>query len=129
MGKFVRAAAVVAALGFASATTAHAQGLPAGVTQEQFDKGKAVYSGTGLCYACHGPKAEGVVGPKLVNRDAVGWWHSDGSIAGIAKFVAAGVAKEQAKSGIMMPAKGGNAKLTDEDVQAVSAYIYAISRK
>ena len=88
-----------------------------------------MYSGTGLCYACHGPKGEGVVGPKLINRDAVGWWHSDGSIAGIAKFVTAGVAKEQAKSGIMMPAKGGNAKLTDADVQAVSAYIYAISRK
>ncbi len=129
MGKHVRVAAVVAALGFAAATSASAQALPAGVTQEQFDKGKAVWSGSGLCFACHGMKAEGAVGPKLTNRDATGWWHSDGSIAGIAAFVTAGVVKEKAKSGILMPAKGGNAKLSDEDVKAVSAYVYAISRK
>lgn len=129
MGKSMRVTAIIAALAFANAATAAAQGLPAGVTQEQFDKGKAIYSGAGLCYACHGAKAEGAVGPKLTERDAAGWWHSDGSQAGIATFVAAGVAKEKAKSGIMMPAKGGNAKLTDDDVKAVAAYVYAISRK
>ena len=129
MGKFVRAAAIIAVFGFASASSAEAQALPAGVTQAQYDKGKAVYGGAGLCYACHGAKGEGVVGPKLVAREASGWWHSDGSVEGIAKFVTAGVAKEQAKSGIMMPAKGGNSKLTEEDITAVSAYVYAISRK
>jgi len=129
MDKFVRAAAIIAVLGFAGASSAEAQGLPAGVTQAQYDKGKAIYGGAGLCYACHGAKGEGVVGPKLVGRETVGWSHSDGSIDGITKFVTAGVAKEQSKSGIMMPAKGGNAKLTDEDLTAVSAYVYAISRK
>lgn len=119
----VRVASAFTALALAAAAQAHAQAPSA----EEIEKGKAIYKGAGLCYACHGANGEGAVGPKLTEREG-SYWHSDGSWDGITKFVTAGVAKEQAKSGIMMPAKGG-AKLSDADVKAVSAYVYAISRK
>lgn len=111
----------------AGAVPAFAQALPAGVTQEMVDKGKAVYGGAGLCYACHGPTGMGTVGPKLVEREG-GFWHSKGTYPELVTFITNGVAKEQSKSGVMMPAKGG-AKLSDDDVKNVAAYIYVISRK
>ncbi len=120
----VRVASAVAALALAVTVQANAQAPSA----EEIEKGKAVFKGAGLCYACHGANGEGAVGPKLIEREGAGFWHSNGSWDGIATFIAAGVTKEQSKSGIMMPAKGG-AKLSDADVKAVAAYVYSISRK
>jgi mono/diheme cytochrome c family protein len=87
--------------------SAHAQAkLPAGVTQEMVDKGKAIFTGSGNCYACHGQNAQGM----------------------IAEYVKAGVTKEQSKSGIPMPPRGGS-KITDDEVNLVAAYVYSLSHK
>jgi mono/diheme cytochrome c family protein len=102
-----------------------AQALPAGVTQAMITKGKEVYSKSGLCYACHGPEGKGLVGPNLT--DDV-WLHSKGGFEEIVQSVAVGVTKEQSKSGVPMPAKGG-ASISDEDVRAVAAYVWSISHK
>jgi mono/diheme cytochrome c family protein len=108
--------------------SAHAQGkLPAGVTQEMVDKGKAIFAGAGNCYACHGQNAQGMLGPTTNLTDAT-WVHSDGSYPKIAEYIKSGVTKEQSKSGIPMPARGGS-KITDEEVNLVAAYVYSLSHK
>jgi cytochrome c5 len=38
------------------------------------------------------------------------------------------VTKEESKSGIMMPPRGGST-ISDEDVKAVAAYVYSLSHK
>lgn len=102
---------------------ATAQSLPSGVTQEMVSKGDSIFHKTGLCYACHGQDAKGLVGPNLT--DDV-WLHSKGTLDDIVKQVVAGVTKEQSKSGIPMPPKGGST-ISDDDVKAVSAYVYSLS--
>ena len=116
-------------LGVAVASVpAHAQGtLPAGVTQEMVDKGKAIFAGAGNCYACHGQNAQGMLGPTTNLTDAT-WVHSDGSYPRIAEYIKYGVTKEQSKSGIPMPPRGGS-KITDEEVNLVAAYVYSLSHK
>jgi mono/diheme cytochrome c family protein len=88
-------------------------------------RGDSVFHGAGNCYACHGSKAEGLVGPSLVDAE---WIHSKGTIEEIAAQVTTGISKEQAKSGIPMPPKGGSA-ISDDDVKAVAAYVHSLSQK
>ncbi len=108
--------------------SAHAQGkLPAGVTPEMVDKGKAIFAGTGNCYACHGQNAQGMLGPTTNLTDAQ-WVHSDGSYPKITEYIKSGVTKEQSKSGIPMPPRGGS-KISDEEVSLVAAYVYSLSHK
>lgn len=110
------------------AASAHAQGkLPDGVTQEMVDKGKAIFAGSGNCYACHGQNAQGMLGPTTNLTDAT-WIHSDGTYPKIAEYIKAGVTKEQSKSGIPMPPRGGS-KISDEEVNLVAAYVYSLSHK
>jgi mono/diheme cytochrome c family protein len=110
------------------AAAAHAQGkLPDGVTQEMVDKGKAIFAGAGNCYACHGQNAQGMLGPTTNLTDAT-WIHSDGTYPKIVEYVKVGVTKEQSKSGIPMPPRGGS-KISDEEVSMVAAYVYSLSHK
>jgi cbb3-type cytochrome c oxidase subunit III len=97
----------------------------AAVTPAAVAKGDTIFHKNGLCYACHGSNAEGTVGPNLTDAE---WIHGDGSYESIMATVTAGVPKEKAKSGIMMPPKGGSS-ITDEEVKAVAAYVYSLSRK
>jgi cbb3-type cytochrome c oxidase subunit III len=88
-------------------------------------KGDSIFHTTGMCYACHGQKAEGVVGPSLTDAE---WIHGDGSVDMIIKTVTQGISKEESKSGIVMPPKGGST-ISDDDVKAVAAYVYSLSHK
>lgn len=97
--------------------------LPEGVTQAMVDKGNEIFHKGGLCYACHGQDAKGLVGPNLT--DDV-WLHSKGSYAELVAQITKGVTKEESKSGIPMPAKGGSS-ITDEEVKAVAAYVWRLS--
>jgi mono/diheme cytochrome c family protein len=104
-----------------------AQALPAGVTQDMIEKGKAVFTGAGNCYACHGQNAQGMLGPttNLVNHT---WLHSDGSYTGIIAYINKGVSKEESKSGIPMPPKGGS-NISDDQVKQVAAYVWSLNAK
>jgi mono/diheme cytochrome c family protein len=93
---------------------------PAAIAQ-----GDSIFHGKGNCYACHGTNAQGAVGPNLTDAE---WIHSDGSYDAIVKQVTSGVPKEESKSGIAMPAKGGSS-ITDDEVKAVAAYVYTLSHK
>jgi mono/diheme cytochrome c family protein len=102
-----------------------AASAPAGITPELIAQGDKVFHGPGNCYACHGTNAQGAVGPNLTDAE---WLHSKGSFDEIVAQVTNGVPKEESKSGIPMPAKGGGS-ISDDDVKAVAAYVYSLSHK
>jgi mono/diheme cytochrome c family protein len=99
--------------------------LPPGVTRQMVAKGKQVFGGAGLCLACHGLEGKGGIGPDLTDAK---WLHIDGSFEALVKQIAEGVTVEQSKTGQMMPPKGGSA-ISAEDVRAVAAYVWTMSRK
>jgi mono/diheme cytochrome c family protein len=88
-------------------------------------KGDALFHGSGNCYACHGQNAEGLVGPNLTDAE---WIHSKGSYDEIVAQINNGVPKEESKSGIPMPPKGG-ATLSDDDVKAIAAFVHSLGHK
>jgi mono/diheme cytochrome c family protein len=88
-------------------------------------RGDAVFHGPGNCYACHGSKGEGLVGPNLTDSE---WIHSKGTLEDIEVQINNGVPKEESKSGIPMPPKGGST-ISDEDVKACAAYVHSLSQK
>jgi cbb3-type cytochrome c oxidase subunit III len=98
---------------------------PAAVTPAAIAQGDSIFHSKGNCYACHGANAQGAVGPNLTDAE---WIHSDGSYDAIVKQITTGVTKEESKSGIPMPAKGGSS-ITDDEVKAVAAYVYSLSHK
>jgi mono/diheme cytochrome c family protein len=99
--------------------------LPAGVTADMIAKGKELFQGGGLCMACHGMDGKGSVGPDLT--DTV-WLHHKGSYEEIVAQVIKGIPEDQSKSGAMMPPRGGSA-LSDEEIRAVAAYVWSLSRR
>ncbi len=121
----LRAALMLGALFLGARSVSAQAALPQGVTQAMVDKGNEIYHKQGLCYACHGQDGKGLVGPNLT--DDV-WLHSKGSYEDLVKQILVGVTKEESKSGVPMPAKGG-ASISEDDVKAVAAYVYIISHK
>jgi mono/diheme cytochrome c family protein len=102
-----------------------AAGGAGAATPAMVARGDTVFHGPGNCYACHGSKGEGLVGPSLIDAE---WVHSKGTVEEIAAQVAKGIPKEQSKSGIPMPPKGGST-ISDDDVNAVAAYVHSLSQK
>jgi mono/diheme cytochrome c family protein len=98
---------------------------PTGIASELIAQGDKVFHGSGNCYACHGSNAQGSVGPNLTDAE---WIHSKGTFEEIVAQVTHGVPKEESKSGIPMPPKGGGT-ISDDDVKAVAAYVYSLSHK
>ena len=97
----------------------------ASVTPELIAQGDKVFHGAGNCYACHGTNAQGSVGPNLTDAE---WIHSKGNYDEIVAQVTKGVPKEESKTGIVMPPRGGST-ISDDDVKAVAAYVYSLSHK
>jgi mono/diheme cytochrome c family protein len=97
----------------------------AAASPELIAQGDKIFHGAGNCYACHGSNAQGLVGPNLTDAE---WIHSKGTLEEIVVQIADGVPKEQSKSGIPMPPKGGST-ISDEDVKAVAVYVYSLSHK
>ena len=78
------------------------------------------------CSACHGPAGAGItgLGKPLTTSDFVG----DLSDEELLTFIKVGRSPDDPlnTSGIAMPPKGGNPALTDEQLQAIIAYIRSI---
>jgi cbb3-type cytochrome c oxidase subunit III len=98
--------------------------LPLGVTPEIIEMGREVFLDRGNCSDCHGEDAEGDEGPNLTDKN---WLHLRGSYLAIANQIIKGVPFERSRTGIVMPPRGGSS-LSDEDVNAVAAYVWVISR-
>jgi glucose/arabinose dehydrogenase len=101
---------------------------PPGFTAEQLAQGEQVYRGqlaSGTCAGCHGLDAGGTqIGANLADAT---WLWSDGSVDGIKGTIAKGVAAPKQSIGAMPPL--GAAPLSPADLDAVSAYIWAISHR
>jgi glucose/arabinose dehydrogenase/mono/diheme cytochrome c family protein len=100
--------------------------VPEGATQEMVALGDRIYHGQvggATCTGCHGTNGKGSpLGPDLTDKK---WLWSEGSYAGIAKTITEGVMQpKQYRS--PMPPRGG-AQLTDEQVSALAAYVWALS--
>ncbi|MFQ5679648.1 MAG: c-type cytochrome [Gemmatimonadota bacterium] len=106
---------------------AASQELPAGVTAELIARGDSLFHGIGFCYTCHGAAGAGIpqLGGDLTDAE---WRNTDGSYQGLLDLIAAGVSAESSPSGVPMPPRGGG-RLTDEQVRAVAAYVWVLSRR
>lgn len=113
-------------LGAASAAAqAPTDSLPPGVTPAQVQEGRQIFSGAGLCLACHGADARGGLGPNLT---AGKWLHGAGSYDELVSRILLGTPLSESVSGQMMPPRGGGA-LNDAQVRAVAAYVWTLSRR
>jgi glucose/arabinose dehydrogenase/mono/diheme cytochrome c family protein len=99
--------------------------IPPGATRDEVALGGRIFHGEaagGTCAGCHGSDAGGSPeGPSLVNGH---WLVGDGSLRSISQIIADGIAKPRNYSD-PMPPKGG-APLSNADVNAVAAYVWAI---
>ena len=113
-----RATLIIAGLGIVTAVLLSQSQDPAAIAL-----GKKVFegkSGGANCFTCHGMNAKGApgLGPDLTDDK---WLHGDGSVAFLDSIVRAGVSKPKQSAAVMPPM--GGAKLSDEQVKAVVAYI------
>ncbi|HEX7024723.1 MAG TPA: c-type cytochrome [Gemmatimonadales bacterium] len=99
--------------------------LPAGVTPAMVAQGKKLFTGDALCFSCHGPEGRGLVGPDLT--DSV-WLFGNGTFEEIVARILEGVPANKSKNGVVMPPKGGS-KIKDDQVRAVAAYVWSLSRQ
>lgn len=99
--------------------------LAPGVTREEFDQGRELFSGTGGCHACHGPDGGGSqLGPDLTDDQ---WLHLSGpDVDDLVDVIRAGVA-QPVEHPAPMPAMGG-ASLNDEQLRAIAAYVASIGQ-
>ena len=117
-------------LGLVIATPAHSQApdsLPPGVPAKMISDGQSLFKGAGICAACHGPEAKGVpnLGADLTDQE---WVHSDGSYDGILETIKNGVGPDKSSTGAAMPPKGGSS-LSEDQMKAVAAYVWRLSRQ
>jgi mono/diheme cytochrome c family protein len=103
--------------------------LPAGVTMALMTQGDSLFN-AGSCQRCHGAKGIGAQnGPSLV---AGPWLHHAGTYEEIVGTITTGIAREKLKDTTRrfpMGARGGQQmNLKDEQIRAVAAYVWSISR-
>ncbi len=98
--------------------------LPEGVTAEMVEEGRELFFGAGVCYTCHMMDAKGgTLAPDLT--DDV-WLNVDGEYLSIVEVIKTGVSQPVEHIGAMLPRAG--MPLTDEQVEALAAYSYMLSR-
>ena len=97
--------------------------LPDGVTATMVAEGRELFSGGGICFTCHLDGTGGPLAPDLTDDL---WINVDGEYGSIVELVKTGVPKPIEHPGAMLPRAG--MPLTDPQVEAVSAYVYALSR-
>ncbi len=102
--------------------------VPAGATHEMVALGGRIYHGQvggAPCAACHGATGGGTpLGSDLTKKE---WLWSDSSWKGLAKTIADGIPVPKHYRS-PMPAMGG-AQLNSEQVDAVAAYVWALSHR
>ncbi len=111
-----------------AAKAAPASKLPASVTTAMVTLGDSIFN-NGNCQRCHG-KA-GIGAANAPSFKGIKWQHGSGSYDDIVQTVIAGVPADQIKDAthkFPMQAKGGRTPLTDDQIKAVAAYVYTISR-
>jgi glucose/arabinose dehydrogenase/mono/diheme cytochrome c family protein len=102
--------------------------VPPGISKEEVALGERIYHGEvagGTCAGCHGSNAEGSpLAPGLITNN---WLWGNGSLSSIEQVVRNGIPQPKDYRDPMPP--GGGAELTPPQVQAVSAYIWALNHR
>ena len=103
---------------------------PAAVTEANIAIGDSLFNTNNApCQRCHGQKGVGATnGPSLVTGP---WLQSTGSFDEIVATITNGVPRASIKDAtrrFQMNPRGGPMNLTDAQVQAISAYVWSISR-
>ncbi|MGD2120859.1 MAG: c-type cytochrome [Gemmatimonadota bacterium] len=98
--------------------------LPEGVTAAMVTEGEEIFNGSvGICWTCH--LQDGAGGPLAPNLTDDEWLNIDGSYESIVQNIITGVAEPKEHPGVMLPRAG--MPLTDEQVNAVGAYVWTLS--
>lgn len=100
--------------------------LPAGMTIADIVRGDSIYHGTGTCFVCHGVEGEGR--PAAGDALTVGLNWAQPNWRSIDSLIVSGIPQPLTRSPIQMPPRGGRSDLTDTEVRAVAAYVWAISQ-
>ncbi|MEP6492473.1 MAG: c-type cytochrome [bacterium] len=106
-------------------------GLPSNVTPTMIAMGDSIFHARG-CRNCHGMDAKGAKnGPDLTSGK---FTHVNGSYDDFVRIITTGVPAAEIKdpSHVQpMPARGGGrpAPLTDDQIRAVSGYVYSLNHK
>ncbi|MGE3801814.1 MAG: cytochrome c, partial [Candidatus Kapaibacterium sp.] len=94
------------------------------ITDARIKAGATLFVGKANCFTCHKANGAGsALGPDLTDKT---WIHISGDYSSIIDNIRTGV-KLPIEYPTPMPALGG-AKLTDEEVCAVAAYVWSLSR-
>lgn len=111
----------------ASAPSTAAPAAPAApASSDQIALGQQVFSGPGICFSCHGPAGQGTaLGPNLTDDTWI-WIEnpSENLQAKLADQIRAGTPQPREFPAPMPPM--GGAPLTDEQLQAVAAYVASL---
>lgn len=100
--------------------------LPKDMTIQAIVQGDSVYHGKGNCYACHGAEGEGL--PAAGDAITVGLNWAQYDWTSIDSLIDRGIPQVLTRSPIGMPARGGKSNLTDDEMEHVAAYVWAISQ-
>jgi mono/diheme cytochrome c family protein len=102
--------------------------VPPGDTASQVALGERIFRGqadNGTCAGCHGSDGKG--SPLAPDLTSGKWLWGDGSLAALTRTITQGVpAPKQYRSA--MPPNGG-ARLSESDVAAVAAYVWALGHQ
>ena len=102
--------------------------VPPGATAQQVALGKKIFHGEvagGTCAGCHG--ADGIGTPVGADLQSGTWLWGDGSLQSITDIIKTGVPKPKQHPGAMPPF--GGVPLSDTDLAAVAAYVWAIGHR
>ena len=102
--------------------------MPPGATVQQVALGKKIFHGEvagGTCAGCHG--ADGIGTPVGADLQSGTWLWGDGSLQSITDIIKTGVPKPKQHPGAMPPF--GGVPLSDTDLAAVAAYVWAIGHQ
>jgi len=102
--------------------------LPAGVTTAMVTVGDSIFN-NGNCQRCHGKLGVGAANAPAFT--GIRWQHGSGSYDDIVKTIVSGIPADQIKDPshkFPMAGKGGRTPLTDDQIKAVAAYVFSISR-
>jgi len=124
--KFIYLLVAASVAGSTALAAQSSEELPEGVTPEMIAAGQQLFTGAGLCFACHGPEGKGLpgVGANLTDEE---WAQSTGAFPELVETILKGVSVEASTTGVMMLPKGGS-QLTEEQIRQVASYVWSLSR-
>jgi glucose/arabinose dehydrogenase/mono/diheme cytochrome c family protein len=111
-----------------TAASASSLPVPPGTSRRAVALGKQIFAGQvggAPCTGCHGSDGKGTpLGPDVTSGK---WTWSDGSLGGIQKTITAGVPNPKSYRNPMPPM--GGAQLSQDQVSAVAAYVWALGHR